>query len=129
MTRLGDTQKEEAVCLQDKRKAVGFRQQRGKPSQGDQKIPGLEQSRSPLTLGSGETAQVFFLAQLLPLWLAKWLKRPRRALRESRDGANRARNALRTHRGPLLLSLPQNTALPSHACRKPPPSPLKRCQW
>jgi hypothetical protein len=60
MTRPSDTQKEEIVCLQEKRKAVGFRQQRGEPSQGDQKIRELEQSRSPLTLGSGETVQTFF---------------------------------------------------------------------
>ncbi len=32
MTRPSDTQKEEAVFLQDKRKAVEFRQQRGEPS-------------------------------------------------------------------------------------------------
>ena len=67
MTRPSDTQKKETVCLQDKRKAVGFRQQRGEPSQGDQKILGLEQSRSPPTLGSGATAQTFFKYSFFPI--------------------------------------------------------------
>jgi hypothetical protein len=67
MTRPSDTQKEETVCLQDKRKAVGFRQQREEPSQGGQKIRGLEQSRSPLILGSGETAQTFFKHTFFPI--------------------------------------------------------------
>ena len=59
MTRPDDRQKRETVCQQDERKAAVFRQQRGEPSQGDQKICELEQSQPLLTPKSEEAVQTF----------------------------------------------------------------------